>query len=183
MSNKNSNYPTNQLNKLPAGTCADTISCLRDLADKGKPETEEELKQRIDDYFQFCVERDVRCGIESLCLSLSITRTTLFNWCNGRGCSREWQEICQNAKQFILTFLEQVSMSGKLNPATSIFLLKNVGGYKDSVSFEDMVPGQTPLRAMSPIEIARLYNTPTDVLTAADLPKLNNLHDVELPPT
>lgn len=184
MSNKNSNYPTNQLNNLPAGTCTDTITCLRDLASRGRPNTIEELQQRIDDYFQFCVERDIRCGIESLCLSLGITRTTLYNWSYGKGCSKEWQEICQQTKQFILTFLEQLSLSGKLNPATAIFMLKNVGGYKDSVSFEDMIPGQTSqIRAMSPGEIARLYNTPIDVLTAADLPQLNNPPTVELPPT
>ena len=156
MSNRVSNYPANQLNNLPAGVCSETISCLRDLADKGKPQTITELKQRIDDYFQFCAEHDVRCGIESLCLSLGITRTTLFNWCNGNGCDAAWTEVCQYAKQFIVTFIEQVSMSGRLNPATSIFLLKNVGGYKDTISFEEDVPKETQRRALTASELPKL---------------------------
>ena len=156
MSNKVSNYPSNQLNNMPAGVCAETVSCLRDLADRGKPQTVTELRQRIDDYFQFCAEHDIRCGIESLCLALSISRTTLFNWCNENGCSKEWAEECQRAKQFVLTFIEQVSLSGRLNPATSIFVLKNWGNYKDSISFEESTPKETQRRALTASELPKL---------------------------
>lgn len=156
MSNKTSNYPANQLNNLPAGTCSETISCLRDLADRGRPQNIAELKQRIDDYFQFCADKDMRIGVESLSLSLGVSRVTFWNWCNNNGCSDEWSEVCQKAKQFVLTFLEQMSLSGRLNPATSIFLMKNWAGYKDTISFDEDVPKETQHRALTASELPKL---------------------------
>lgn len=156
MANKKSNFPTNQLNNLAENVCSQTVSCLRELSERGKPSTVDELKERIDEYFLFCEENDFRPGIESLCLSLGVSRTTLWNWCNGSGCNQEWSEVCQKAKQFILTFLEQVSLSGRLNPASSIFFLKNWGNYKDSISFDEATPETATRRE----------------LTVADLPKL-----------
>lgn len=140
MSNKNSNFPTNDLNKLPDGFCTNTVGSLRELAINGKPKTIEELETRIDDYFKYCQQKDFRCGIESLCLALGVSRQTLWNWCNGIGCSEAWKEKCCIAKQFILTFLEQATWQGKINPASSIFYLKNWGNYKDSISFDDNTP-------------------------------------------
>ena len=161
MANKHSNFPTNQLNNLPPEVCGSTVGCLRDLAAKGKPKDTNELKDRIDSYFAFCEERNLRPGVESLCLSLGITRQTLWTWCKGEDCSPEWAEICRNAKQFILTFLEAITMAGKLNPASSIFYLKNWGAYVDQVS----VVGEEP-------EVKKR-------LTAADLPKLGMISDAE----
>ena len=61
------------------------------------------------------------------------------------------------AKQFVLTFLETLTMQGKINPASSIFYLKNWGSYKDSISFDDVAP-LTSVR---------------QTLGVSDLPKLN----------
>lgn len=157
MANKNSNYPANQLNNTPEGTNTDLIHSIRELAQQGKPHDVEELKTRIDMYFGFCERRDFRCGVESLSLSLGVTRQTFWNWCNGTGVSEEWQEICLVAKQYILTFIEAVSLSGRLNPATSCFILKNWGNYKDSISFDE-----TPSK-----EATR------HILSSADLPQLD----------
>lgn len=156
MANKNSNFPTNQLNNLPEKLCSEVVSNLRELALKGKPKNITELRIRINDYFAFCEERDFRPGIESLCLSLSISRQGFWQWCRGENCSGEWATECQMAKQFILTFLEQLSLTGKINPASGIFYLKNWGDYKDSISFDDVTPTR---------------NT-RQVLTADQLPKL-----------
>ena len=59
-------------------------------------------------------------------------------WSSGqdRGSSREWRDACQMAKQAIIAYIESASVCGRLNPATSIFLLKNWGGYADSVTLE-----------------------------------------------
>ena len=156
MSNKNSNFPSNQLNQLPEGVCAETVQCLRELAERGKPTTVEELRSRIDKYFEFCAEHDFRCGIESLCLSLGVSRTTLWKWCREDGCSAEWAEVCQRAKQFILTFLEQITLTGRLNPASSIFYLKNWADYKDSISFDDALPTTDTRRVLSAAELPQL---------------------------
>lgn len=156
MANKDSNFPSNSLNKLPEDFCAETVTSLRDLANKGKPQSVEELALRIDNFFSFCADNGFRPGIESLCLALDVSRQTLWNWCNGENCSAEWQEECRRAKQFILTFLEQATMKGKLNPASSIFYFKNWANYKDNLSFDEAVP----------------MTTVQKLLTAEALPKL-----------
>ena len=150
MSNKTSNYPSNQLNHLQEGVCSQIVTSLRELSQKGKPETLEELQNRIDMYFRFCAERDFRCGIESLALSLGVTRQGFWLWCqdDGGGHGTEWRDVCRQAKQFILCFLESLSLSGRLNPASSIFYLKNWGNYKDSISFDD-VPQSSVKQALS----------------------------------
>ena len=55
-------------------------------------------------------------------------------------------DICNTAKQFIIGFLEQLSMTGKINPANSIFYLKNWAGYSDTVTME---PISTVKRVLS----------------------------------
>ena len=137
---RRSNLPADGLNDLHKDVCSETIPCLLSLANKGKPKDISELKRRISDYFQFCVDHDFRCGIESISLSLGVTRVTFWNWCAGNGCSREWQEVCTNAKQIIITFLESITLSGRLSPPIAIFALKNWADYKDVRSFDDLTP-------------------------------------------
>lgn len=136
MANRNSNFPSNQLNALPPEVCKTTVDNLMQLSNKGKPKTEIELQERINQYFEFCAERGFRPGIETMCLALSCTRQCFWKWCNGEGKSQEWAEICSSAKQFTVAFLEQLSLTGKINPANSIFYLKNWANYADSVTIE-----------------------------------------------
>lgn len=142
MANLKSNYPAAQLGDLEPDFVAETIENLRQLNDLGRPKTDKELTERIDRYFEFCQNTGNRPGIESLCMSLSITRTTLFNWNNGINCTPERQEIIVKAKAFIASFMEQAILRGKLNPASGIFLMKNWLNYKDSYSFEEATETQ-----------------------------------------
>jgi hypothetical protein len=158
MANKTSNYPSNQLNNLEKGVSSITVRCLKELSAKGKPTNTTELKKRIDSYFEFCANEDFRPGIESLCLSLGVTRTTLWNWCKQKGCDEEWAEECQKAKQFILTFLEQISLTGKINPASSIFYLKNWGAYSDNYLLENTIPSETTKEVITIKEMQALEN-------------------------
>lgn len=154
MANSKSNYPTTQMNDLEPDFVAETIENLRQLNNLGKPKTDVELTDRIDQYFKFCQNTGSRPGIESLCMALSITRTTLFNWNNGINCTPERQEIIIKAKAFIASFMEQAILRGKLNPASGIFLMKNWLNYKDTYSFEEAAetqPQQKPLRTAAEI--------------------------------
>lgn len=116
------------------------IHNLKELYDMGRPETNEELRERVDMFFQFCEESSVRPGVQALCTALHISRTTLFRWSNGEDCDRERQEIIGMAKSFIDSFLEQVTLSGQVSPPVGIFLLKNWCSYKDTVSIEENTP-------------------------------------------
>lgn len=156
-----SNYPTARLSQEIEENpdfVADTIESLSELAKLGKPLTTEELEIRINKYFQFCGEHGCRCGIESLALCLGVDRSTFWRWC-GSDCGKgdRWSEICQRARQFIVSFTEQAMISGKLSPPVAIFSMKNLAGWKDAISFEDSTP--------------RTMET-TQTISAQELPRL-----------
>ena len=136
MQNHKNNLPTKKLSELESATVQGIVTNVKQLYDKGKPETDEEVAQRIDEFFGLCERTSLRPGIETMCMSLHISRQTLLNWSRGDGCSRERKELVNGARAFIHAFLEQASLSGKLNPATSIFLLKNWCGYRDTVIYQ-----------------------------------------------
>ena len=132
------NFPQQQINTLVENNptfVRDTVNSLLELRSKGKPQNVEELQTRIDDYFRFCADSGYRPAIESLALSLGVSRITFWQWRNGsRGDA--WQEICESATQLVITFLESCVMAGKINPASGIFLLKNIAGYSDCQTLE-----------------------------------------------
>ena len=177
MSNKNSNFPSNQLNSIPADVCGKTITSIREFAQSGKPQSIAELQTRIDQFFEFCAESQFRPGIEALSLALGISRVTFWNWCNGINCDEQWKEVCCTARQYIAVFLEQISMSGHLNPATSIFLYKNWLNYKDTISFDEAAPTTGKGRMLTAAELPKLGTLTKD---AVELPDLRNYEEDRL---
>ncbi len=160
MSNSKSNFPQMQLEEMEKPAVQQMVTDLRQLYDMGRPQSNAELEERINNYFEFCQNSAIRPGIESLCLALHISRTTLFNWSRGSGCDRERQEIAECAKSFISAFLEQAALSGRISPPTGIFLLKNWCSYKDAYSFENLADdnaiSESPI--LSREEIAAHYS-------------------------
>lgn len=131
-------FPQQQIDDLEPDFVSTVVESLRELNDLGKPETDAELENRIDEYFKFCQRTGNRPGVESLCFSLHISRTTLFNWNAGIGCSEHRKELINRAKGFIAAFMEQAMTRGKISPPSGIFLMKNWLNYKDTVSFENV---------------------------------------------
>lgn len=150
------NYPQAAIENVEPSVVRQITASLRELHDKGKPETDFEVEDRINSYFEFCEKSSMRPGVESLCLSLHITRTTLFNWANGIGCSDVRKDLILSAKAFIAAYLEQVTLQGKLNPASSCFLFKNWCNYKDTISLEEAMPHEEEKKALSAAELPRL---------------------------
>ena len=129
-----------ELNENPKYV-SETISCLMDLGRNGKPKNCEELKQRIDGYFLYCAEHGLKPGIETLCLALDCDRRSFWSWCVGvRSHVEEWQNICIRARQSIIAFMESAMYSGKVSPPVAIFTMKNVAGWRDTLTVEDYLP-------------------------------------------
>lgn len=171
------NYPQAGLNEIDPGAVQQIVTSLKELHDLGKPETDEEVAKRIDDYFEFCQRSSIRPGIESLCMSLHISRTTLFRWNNGDNCSTHRQELIQSAKSFIGAFLEQAMLGGKISPPSGIFLMKNWLSYKDAISIEESMPQDNYKKVLSAAELPRLgqmQQTQTELL-----PQLKNMQEVD----
>ena len=146
--------PQSFLQAMPGEFVSATISSLRDLTELPKPQTNEEIKARIDLYFDFCRDRQMIPEIEGLAASLKISRKSLYFWSQGRGCDSERQEIIENAKNLIHSFLMQASLRGKVPIPTGIFLMKNWLGYKDTISTEmyyaNEPEGKAPSRTPAP---------------------------------
>ena len=151
-----SNFPTNGLNNVSSEFAHDTIKSLNDLYSMGRPNSDDEVEQRIDEYFRFCEQSSIRPGIESLGLALSVSRTALWNWEHGIDCSPRRQQLIVKAKSFVTAYLEQAMLNNKIYPGSAIFCLKNWAGYKDSVEIttEQSTGLKTP--AMSQEEINRI---------------------------
>lgn len=161
------NYPQAGLDDLEPATVQQIVTSLKELHDMGRPKTDDEVARRIDDYFDFCQRSSIRPGIESLCMSLHISRTTLFRWNNGEDCSTYRQELIQSAKSFIGAFLEQAMLGGKISPPSGIFLMKNWLSYKDAISIEESMPQDTHKKALSDAELPQLgqmIQTQTELL-------------------
>lgn len=167
------NYPQGQLDDMEPSAVQGLVTSLRELYERGKPETDEEVRQRIDEYFEFCERSSIRPGIESACMALHVGRTTFYNWSKGVGCSEKRQEYVEAAKGFISAYIEQALLSGKISPPSGNFLCKNWLGYKDSVSVEEatVIPVTTLTR--TPEQIAASYGieyNPDKPLSLPEIP-------------
>lgn len=155
-------YPQAALDDMEPEAVQKLVTSLKDLYDMGKPKTDTEVLQRIDEYFSLCQRSSIRPGIESLCMALHISRTTLFNWAHGNGCSKERQKAAEGAKAFLAAFIEQAMLGGKINPPSGIFLMKNWLGYKDTLSLEEAVPQVETRKALTATDLPRLGIKSTD---------------------
>lgn len=97
-------------------------------------DSDAEVEQRIQDYFSYCIDRDIRPGVEGMAMALGVNRRTLWDWEQGntRNSSVVRSDIIRKGKQFLALYLENLAQNGKINPVTWIFMMKNHFGYKDS---------------------------------------------------
>lgn len=149
-------HPQGCLENLPTSDIQFMVGSLKELYDLGKPETDEQVEERVDQYFALCQASGLRPGVESLATALHISRTTLYRWSNGEDCSPKRQEIVQAAKSLIYSFVEQAMMTGKINPASGIFLMKNWMNYKDTLSIEESLPSEVVRKALPASQLPRL---------------------------
>lgn len=131
--------------------------------------TLDELKERIDNYFNKCKELDEPLTLTGLCLELGVSRQTLCNYENRVttfvGMSDEEIEeflyTIKRAKLKIENYAEKQLFSGK-NPAGIIFNLKNNYGWKDvqEVNNSTVISQKSALNELTTQEIkALLGNT------------------------
>ena len=144
------NYPNATIDELPGDFIADSIRSLQELAAMGKisssPDQDEEFEQRVAQIIEFCKEKKMRLGIETLCGGLGITSRQ--HWAHREknaygGVSERRQNAVKQVKQLIYAFLEQAGMSGKLSPVTYVWLSKNWMKYRDNVPEEPEASSHT----------------------------------------
>lgn len=109
----------------------------------------EQVENRILWYFETCLEDDIKPGVAGLCVALGISRQAWQTW--GAGTRRNYTDIVERTRQVMESIMEQYMLSGKINPVTGIFLLKNNFGYADK-SEVVLTPNSTPLGERQDVE-------------------------------
>ncbi len=115
-----------------------------------------QVENRINEYFNACIENDMKPNMIGMANWLGIDRTTLAGW--KRGDFREGTHF--NVIKKAITLLENLwvdyMQNGKINPTSGIFLAKNMFGYKD---VQDVVlTPDNSLLTQSPDDVVNKYS-------------------------
>lgn len=95
--------------------------------------SDEELAQRLADYFQHCAVTGERPTVEQMAQCTGYSLGTVYDWETGknRGFSSDTSHIVKKAKEFLRVFDAKMVAEGALNPVVYIFRAKNYYGMKD----------------------------------------------------
>ena len=98
-----------------------------------KVKSDEELAERLNDYFTRCAMNGQVPTVEEMCMSTGYSYATCYDWEVGRnkGFSPETSKIIKKAKEMLKTFDAKLVISGKLNFLAYCFRAKNYYGMVD----------------------------------------------------
>ena len=125
-------------------------------------DSDEEVEERINYYFEYCMQEGLKPTVEGLAIALGITRQALHDWQTGRRrgeSSSRRADMVKKAKDYIAFLLSDYALDNKVYPATWIFYAKNYFGMTDKHEIE--VKANQPLgEELSPEEIAKRVGLP-----------------------
>ena len=108
---------------------------------------EKQVEKRIGDYFTFCAENDRKPNMVGMANWLGVDKTTLDSWKRGEYRTQTHSPVIKKACRVLEDLWQDYMQNGKINPASGIFLGKNMFGYKDQ---QDVVV--TPNNPLGPAE-------------------------------
>lgn len=91
----------------------------------------EQVKGRIEEYFRFCIENDRKPNMKGMGNWLGVHRDTVNQWMRGEYRSSTHTDVIKKAVDILEELWVDYMQNGKVNPASGIFLGKNMFGYKD----------------------------------------------------
>lgn len=108
----------------------------------------DQVKSRLDAYFDLCQTYSIRPGVAGMAMALGINRKRLHEIMQGteyksfygnnskyKDLPRATRDIIQKAYDSLEVMWEYSMQSGKINPPCGIFLGKNHFGYQDVVDY------------------------------------------------
>lgn len=120
------------------------------------------VSERIDWYFEFCFENDMKPTVAGLCNALKINRSTLLEWKRGTFRDDSYQAVILKAYRIMEELWEGYMQNGKINPVSGIFLAKNNYGYSDKQEYV-VTPNTSGLSDTDPATIEAKYAELPDV--------------------
>lgn len=116
----------------------------------------EQVQQRIMDYFEYCIANDRKPNMKGMGNWLGVSRETVNNWKRGDYRSETHLDLIKKAVDILEELWVDYMLNGKVNPASGIFLGKNMFDYKDEQTY-NVVP-VSPLGSDSdPATMAQKY--------------------------
>lgn len=134
------NAATKALEETPKGRAAirkihsEIIEAWR----KPKVKSDEELCDRLAEYFERCLEKEVIPTIEEMWLYCGYYRDWAKDIFNGhsKGFSPQTALIIKKAKEYLATFDGKAALEGEINPIVYFFRAKNYYGMVDKQEIE-----------------------------------------------
>ena len=125
-----------------------------------KVRSDEELQNRLNDYFQRCADTGQIPTVEELCMSTGYSSAMIWDIESGRrkGFGPETADIVKKAKEFIKTFDAKLVVTGKMNFLAYCFRAKNYYGMSDKNEYV-ITPNTQAESDYSAEDIARRYGT------------------------
>lgn len=129
---KSKYLPQNQVN-LDAGDNSKYLTHALAIRQMPKIDSSDpvQVQERIDWYFQHCVESDIKPTVKGFCNALGVAKSTLWEWRNGNYRSGTHEEIICRAYDVLEEMWEHYMQNGKINPMAGVFLGVNNFGYRD----------------------------------------------------
>lgn len=129
-----------------------------------------QVEHRIQEYFEFCINQDAKPSVPGMGLWLGVDATTIRKWRAGDYRSTTHLPVIKKAMFVLESLWNDWMQSGKINPASGIFIGKNMFGYKDTQDV--VVTPNNPLdNGASPAEIADKYRDALpEVAPVPDMP-------------
>lgn len=94
---------------------------------------DKQVEERLDWYFNHCIENDMKPTVTGMANVLGIDKTTLWSWRTGECRAKTHSPLIQKAYKLLEELWESYMLNGKVNPASGIFLGRNHWGYQDKV--------------------------------------------------
>lgn len=117
---------------------------------------EKQVEQRINEYFTACENNDMKPNMVGMANWLGVDKTTLTSWKRGEYRSKTHSPVISKALSILEEQWVDYMQNGKINPASGIFLAKNMFQYKDQQ--EVVVTPNNPLgNAEQNEELAEKY--------------------------
>ena len=130
------------------------------LSDMGKVDMQDPaaVRERVNQFLQYCVERDMKPTVESMALAFNTNRMQLWRWKEGVDSGNIPESVrieIRRGYSLMNQLLSQAMANGKINPVAAIFLLKNNHGYKDQTDV--VVAPSTAYGSDNPDEVRDKY--------------------------
>lgn len=116
----------------------------------------EQVAGRIEEYFDFCEQQDLKPNIKGLGNWIGVSDETVRLWRNGIYRNDSHFGVIKKAVDTIQELWWQYGQDGKVNPASWIFIGKNAFGMKDTQDYV-ITPGNN-MADQNASEIAQKYN-------------------------